>query len=85
MSTGKMAKAVCSVCQRERAVTKSGDLFPHQKHPPERGPRGWPLKCDGVPVGPIVRQLSVDEQILATLTEIRELLRTIHHAVTRQP
>lgn len=81
MSGGRMQKSKCSGCGRFGAVTKSGEMFPHQISPIVRNERGWPKRCDGKPttIEP------AEATVLGTLIEIRELLRTIHDVVTRQP
>lgn len=77
----KRARAECSVCLRPYAVKDDGSFFPHNKWPEERNGRGWPIKCDGKPTSFVPTEATV----LGTLIEIRELLRTIHDVVTRQP
>lgn len=77
-------RAKCSACGFEFSVNQGGELSSHIKKPRVLDKNGWPEACGGKPLA-TVRLAPVDEQILATLTEIRELLRTIHHAVMRQP
>lgn len=81
MSGGRMPKSKCSGCGRMRAVTKDGRMFSHQKFPTERDTHGWPKPCRGEPTA--IEPPTADA--LSVLIEIRELLRTIHDVVTRQP